>query len=123
MVVLPLAGKGRGRPGEQDDAEAKHKANDRPSPRGPPRTVAVDLVPQDLAPQPPQEPKIGEQDHAMGPGNEATVKRQELDLHHEQQKDRRDHQRDPGDSAQRRAKKAAANVRRSSKKLDENVAR
>jgi hypothetical protein len=90
MIFLPLAGKGRRRPRKEDNQEAEQEPNNSPCPGGP--RPSVNPAPrQDLSsPQPPQQPQICDERDAMAPGDKAAVKGQELDLHEQQQKDRRD---------------------------------
>jgi hypothetical protein len=48
---------------------------------------------------------------------------QELGLHQEQQKDRRDYKCSPSDHAQQKSKQTLAEVPRASEKLDKNITR
>ena len=119
QLFLPIAREGRDRRGEEKHGQAQREAERRPRPCGP-AAPAVHLAPrQNLAPQPPDEPQIGQERDSVSPCDEAVVEGQELDLHEEQKEDRRDHERDPCNRPQHPAEGALADVRRPGEKLDE----
>jgi hypothetical protein len=59
-------------------------------PRRPGGAAVSRATGKDFAPQPPHQDQIDDQGDAMGPDDETVMKRQELDLHQQQQQHRRD---------------------------------